>query len=218
MTYEVDRAFDEACDNPDVKVIVLLGAGEHFCSGHDLGSKEHLADLQSRSYESMGFPGPGGDYKKWSDTDVEMCLKWRQLPKPVICGVKGFTIYHGCAVMSIADVVVAADDSKIMPSLVEYTSLPWDLALNTRKAKEIMMLQRFILADEAEQLGLINRVVAKANLEREVYAMARGVARADPFHLRMMKLAANQAQDSAGMSTHVRSTTSLWMPHCWGPL
>ena len=51
-----------------VRVIILRGNGEHFSSGHDLGSKAHLDDLQRNSYESMGYPGPEGDYKKWSDT------------------------------------------------------------------------------------------------------------------------------------------------------
>ena len=110
--------------------------------------------------------------KKWADLDVEMCLRWRQLSKPLLCGVKGYTIYHGCAVMSVADIIIAADDSRIMPSLVEYTSLPWDLALNTRKAKEILMLQRFVLAAEAEELGLVNRVVSAAALDSELRAMA----------------------------------------------
>lgn len=215
MTYELDQAFMDACDDPRVRVIVLRGNGDHFSSGHDLGSKEHITDLANNSYASMGYPGPAGDYKKWYDLDVEMCLKWRQLSKPLLAGVKGYVIYHGCAIMSCADIVIAADDVKIMPSLVEYTSLPWDLALNAKKVKEIMMLQRFVLADEAEQLGLVNRVVPAAALDEELVKMAAVIAKASPFHLRMMKLSANQALDNAGMTTHVRSTLSHWAAYRW---
>ncbi len=44
-----------------------------------------VKDLKERNY----YPGPLGDFEKWSEMDTEMCLKWRQIPKPVVCGVKG---------------------------------------------------------------------------------------------------------------------------------
>jgi enoyl-CoA hydratase/carnithine racemase len=58
-----------------------------------------------------------GDYERWYSLDLEMCLRWRSIRKPVICAAKGFTIYHGAAVMSVADIVIASDDLKYMPSL-----------------------------------------------------------------------------------------------------
>ena len=116
MTHEIDAAFNAAVEDASVRVIVLRAEGDHFSSGHDLGSKEHIADLEANPYSKH----PEGDYKKWLDLDTEMCLKWRQLPKPIVCGIKGYTIYHACAVMSCCDIILAADDAKIMPSLVEY--------------------------------------------------------------------------------------------------
>lgn len=101
-TYEVDRAFSAACEDETVGAIVLCGAGDHFCSGHDLGSPEQVADLEATPYQ----PGVRGDMKKWRETDSEMCLKWRSLPKPTICAVQGYCIYHGCAVVSSCDVVI----------------------------------------------------------------------------------------------------------------
>jgi len=53
-----------------------------------------------------------GDYEKWSELDVEMCLKWRQMRKPLICGVSGYVVYHGTALMSCADIVIASSDVK----------------------------------------------------------------------------------------------------------
>eukprot|EP00041_Stephanoeca_diplocostata_P027397 m.752407 g.752407 ORF g.752407 m.752407 type:complete len:290 (-) comp23169_c0_seq16:78-947(-) len=198
-----------------VRVIVLRGNGEHFSSGHDLGTKEHSLDLQQDSYTSMGYPGPSGHYKMWSDLDVEMCLRWRQLSKPLIIGIQGYCIYHACAVMSCGDIVIAADNAKFMPSLVEVTTLPWDLALNTKKVKEILMMQRFILSHEAERLGLVNKVVEGGKLDTELQRLASIVAKGDPFHLRMMKQAANSAQDNAGYTAHIRSSLSHWMSYRW---
>jgi enoyl-CoA hydratase len=104
-----------------VGAIILCGAGDDFCSGHDLGSPEQLADIAANPYEV----GVRGDVKKWRETDSEMCLKWRSLPKPTICAVQGYCIYHACAVASSCDIILAADDAKFMPSLVEATFLPW---------------------------------------------------------------------------------------------
>eukprot|EP01051_Picozoa_sp_SAG22_P002015 SAG22_NODE_86_length_21440_cov_288.248700_2_plen_273_part_00 len=203
-TQEVDAAFAAACDDDTVGAIVLCGAGENFCSGHDLGSAEHVADLAADPYEA----GVRGDYKKWSTLDAEACLRWRSLPKPIVAAVQGFCIYHGCAVASSADLIIAADDAKFMPSLVEATFLPWDV--HPRKAKEIMMLQRFVLAEEAESIGLVNRVVPAADLQREAMAAAVQLAAGDAFHVQMMKLACNQAQDGVTLTAGVRSTLSHW--------
>jgi enoyl-CoA hydratase len=101
MTYELDAAFARACNDPQVRVIVLRSEGKHFCSGHDLGSEVGLRELGAPpAYE----PGVGGDFEKWSELDVEMCLRWRDLRKPLVAGVKGYCIYHGVAIASCADV------------------------------------------------------------------------------------------------------------------
>ena len=59
-TYEVDEAFAMAVDDTAVGAIVLCGAGDHFCSGHDLGSPEQVADMEAKPY----LEGVRGDYKK----------------------------------------------------------------------------------------------------------------------------------------------------------
>lgn len=217
MTFELDAAFKAACEDPRVKVIILRGEGDHFSSGHDLGTKEQNHDLRTSGWGG-GFKyqkGPSGTYRMWSENDVEMCLSWRQLAKPVLGGVKGYTIYHGWAVAASCDILLAAEDVKIIPGLVEMNSLPYDLALNSRKAKELLFNRRYVLAEEAEELGMVNRVVKKEDLDEELIKMAKVIAKADPFHLRMMKLTVNQAQDAAGMSTSMRSALSAFGASTW---
>jgi len=206
MTLELDNAFGKAADDTRVKVIILRGEGPHFSSGHDLGTTEQNDDLERKPYEL----GMRGEYEKWASLDVEMCLRWRQIPKPVLCGLKGYTIYHACSMASIADIIIAADNLKYFPSLIEYNPLPWDLNLNTRKTKEIYFLQRFILAEEAKELGLVNLVVPENALDEELIKMGKHIAKADSFYLRMMKLTCNQAQDNAGLTVHTRSSLSHW--------
>jgi len=205
MTLELDRAFQNAAVDDKVKVIILRGEGTSFSSGHDLGTPEQNADPV---WNTLSTTGMRGNYEKWSVLDTEACLRWRSIRKPVICAAKGFVVYHAYAVMSIADIVVAADDLKIMPSLTQFPSVTWDLALNPRKAKEIYMMQRFVLADEAEELGLVQRVVPKAKLDEECVRLARVLGKSDAFHLRMMKGSVNQSQDAAGYTTNMRNNLS----------
>lgn len=152
MAFTLDAALQAAEEDPRVKVIVLRGEGENFSSGHDLGTKEQIADVQARNYPV----GPAGHYTYWSQNDLELCLKWRNLSKPLLGGLKGVCIYHAWAVAATCDILLAAEDAKIMPGAPsQYSSMPWDVALNARKAKELLMTQRFILADEAEELGMV---------------------------------------------------------------
>jgi enoyl-CoA hydratase/carnithine racemase len=211
MTTELDEAFKLAVRDHEVRVIVLRANGANFSSGHDLGSDLQISDLQNRNFP----PGPMGDVENWSECDTEMCLRWRQIPKPIVCGVKGYTIYHGTALLAIADVALAADDLRYMPSLIEYNSLPWETGLSVKRSKEILFLQRFVLAEEAASLGIVNRVVPAASLDTELLRLAHQMARTDPMHLRMMKSMVNQAQDAAGIEGFARAGLSHWAAWRW---
>jgi enoyl-CoA hydratase len=195
---EMDDAFARAADDPDVRVVVLAGVGEHFSAGHDIGTPEHLEDLERRPYE----PGMRGSYKRTWDLNVENTLRWRNHPKPTIAMVQGYCIFGGWIIASGMDLVFAVDDAKFLPSLFQYFSVPWDLGV--RKTKEVLFESRFLSAHEAMELGLVSRVVPRERLEEETMAYARRVAENDPFQLRMIKQAVNQAQDAQGFSRSVR--------------
>lgn len=132
MTNELDIAFTAAYQDPEIRVIILRGEGKHFSSGHDLGTPEQNADTNWTALSSNGFRG---EYEKWSTLDADYCLKWRSLGKPVICVLKGYCVYHACSLAAVADMVVAADDLRYMPTMVQAFFLPWDLALNARKVR-----------------------------------------------------------------------------------
>jgi enoyl-CoA hydratase len=98
---------------------------------------------------------------------------------------------------------------------VEYNTIPWDIGV--RKAKELVFESRFIGAAEAERLGLLNRVYAGAELERETMAWARRVAEQNPALLRLAKVQMNKAQDAQGFTNAVEDSLGdycamMWMP------
>ena len=83
---EMDAAFAEAVADDDIRVIVLAGAGEHFSSGHDLGTPDEKADALARPYAE----GARGHMQRSWSLYVENSLRWRELPKPTIASVQGY--------------------------------------------------------------------------------------------------------------------------------
>ena len=194
---ELDAGFRQAAEDDDVGVIVLMGEGDHFSAGHDLGTPDEQADRQARPYAE----GVRGRFKRSWDLYIDYGLRWRQIPKPTIAAVQGYCIYGGWMIAAACDVVFAADDALFLPANFQYFSVPYDM--NPRKAKAILFESRFVDAAEAEQLGFVERVVPRARLLDEVMEYARRVAENDPFYLRMVKLAINQADDERGFSQHI---------------
>lgn len=199
----LDEAFARADADPNVRVIVLFGAGDHFSGGHDLGSPDDRADRAARPLQ----PGLRGRFDHSREQFVDKTLRWREVPKPTIAAVQGYCIFAGWLVASAMDVIFAADDALFLGANFQYFSIPWDLP--ARKAKEILYESRFIDAAEAHKLGLVNRVVPRSNLESETLDYARRVAENDPFQLRMIKMAVNQVQDTQGFRAHINAAHTM---------
>ena len=196
---ELDQAFDHAAQERAVRVVVLFGSGEHFSAGHDLGSSEELADREERPFQA----GLRGRFDHSREQYVEKSLRWRNIPKPTIAGVQGYCIYGGWILASAMDIIYAADSAMFLASNFQYFTVPWDI--HPRKAKELLYESRFIDAQEALELELVNKVVPSAALRNEVMEYAARVARNDPFQLRMIKAAINQIQDSQGFQAHINA-------------
>ena len=202
---EMDRAFIDANADDDVRVIILAGAGENFCSGHDLGTSEDKEDNKRRPFPK----GVRGEYARSRQLFLDNTLRWRDLDKPTIAQVQGWCIFGGWMFAAAMDLVVASDDAKFLPSLLQYFSIPWDIP--PRKAKEILFQSRFVDAAEAARLGFVNIVVPRDQLENETMALANRIAESDRFTLRMLKWAINSAQDEMGYSNAIRNAHSHHM-------
>lgn len=196
---ELDEALDTAMADDAVRVAIVRGAGGNFSSGHDLGTAEQRADAKER-----GIPDGGRRfYENFRHYNLDLTLKWRNLPKPTIALVEGFCIYGGWMIAAAMDLVFAASDARFLPGFVEYFSVPWDLP--PRKAKELLFESRFLTADEAHALGFVNRVVAPERLEEETLDYAKRVAENGQLVVRLSKLAVNKAQDAQGFSANMEA-------------
>ena len=202
---ELDAAFAEAATDDEIRVIVLAGEGEHFSSGHDLGTDEEIADAKARPWPK----GPRGDMQRSWTLYVENSLRWRDLPKPTIAQVQGYCIFGGYLIASVMDLIVAADNARFLPAHLQLFTAPWDLGI--RKSKEILFENRFIEADEALEIGLVNRVVPRDRLEKETLELASRIARQDSLSLRVSKASINNAQDAMGYRTMTQAAHASYM-------
>ncbi|MDT3444100.1 MULTISPECIES: enoyl-CoA hydratase [unclassified Pseudofrankia] len=199
---ELNDAWVKAAEDPDVKVIILRGEGKHFSAGHDLKpdpstpvpakmTLEHIYQVEARRY-------------------LEFSLRWRNIPKPSIAAVQGRCIAGALLLCWPCDLIVAADDAKFSDPVVamgiggvEYHGHTWELG--ARKAKEILFTGRAITAEEAEKVGMVNKVVPRADLDKETRVLAEQIAAMPSFGLRQAKRAVNQTLDVQGFYAAIQS-------------
>ncbi len=202
---ELDAAFAEAMADHDVRVAVLFGSGDHWSSGHDIGTPEELADREARPYPD----GILGVHQRSWDWNVENTMRWRDLPKPTIAAVQGLCIYGGWMVAAAMDLIVASDDAQFIPGLFQYQVTPWDIGF--RRAKDLLWEQGLIDAARAHELGFVSEVVPRAELEARAMAKAGRIARMHPIAAQMIKRQVNDAQDAMGFRAAIAAGHSAYM-------
>ena len=132
------------------------------------------------------------------------------MPKPSIAAVQGKCIAAGLMLCWPCDLIIAADNAEFSDPVlfmgingVELHAHTWELG--PRKAKELLFTGGAITAAEAEQLGMVNKVVPLDELVGATMEMAHRIAKVDPFALRMAKRAVNHTLDIQGYSTAIDS-------------
>jgi enoyl-CoA hydratase len=198
---ELIDALTQADDDDEVRIIILAGAGDNFCAGHDLGSKEELAYRKEHPYPTA----PWGLLKELDKYMWNFAMSLRDIGKPTIAMVQGYCILGGWKLTMACDLIIASEDAKFADRAVrwggtnvQYTTLFSELG--PRKAKEYLWTGDFLSSQEAWRLGMVNRVVPREHLEEETMALAKKLALNDPIALKLSKAAVNQAMDIMGQT------------------
>lgn len=191
---ELAAALDEASRNEAVRVIVIGGTGPHFSAGHDLKEgqlkRAHFTVEQRYAYEELRY--------------LDYSLRIWDCPKPTIASVRGAAIAGGFMVANMCDLIVASDTAffadpvcrTLGAAAVEVLVHPWVMGLRT--AKDFLFTGRRMYAEEAHRIGMVNRVVADAELDAATMALAEEIAAAPPFAIKMTKRSLNRSFDIQG--------------------
>ncbi len=187
---ELSRHLKTAMDDPGVRVVVLAGSGSVFCAG---------ADLKSR--------GAGVADGMSENAFVEILKQMREGPKPVVCAVNGHAFGGGIGLIAAADIAIAVRSAKfsfcevrigVIPAIISVVVLP---KLGEHHAMRLFLTGERFSAAEALGYGLVHRVVAEHDLEREVQAeidaIAKGAPNAVAAAKRLVREAPRLAPDDA---------------------
>lgn len=173
------RAFDDAADATDVRVVVLTGAGDKaFVAGADISEMSGLTPVEGRDFSLRG---------------QRMMRRVEKMPKPVIAAINGFALGGGLELAMCCHLRIAADKAKVGQPEINLGLIPGFggsqrlLRLAGRAATlELCLTGAPVNAERARELGIVNRVVPAAELMAETTKLATQLANAAPLALRAM--------------------------------
>jgi naphthoate synthase len=202
---EMIRAMDDVRDDEKIGVVILTGAGDNaFCSGGD-----------QRVRGTGGYVGSDG-VPRLNVLDLQMRIRY--LPKPVVAMVAGYAIGGGHVLHLVCDLTIAADNARFGQTGPRVGSFDAGFGssymariVGQKKAREIWFLCRQYDAKEALEMGLVNTVVPLAELETTTIQWCREMLQHSPTALRFLKMAMNADCDGqAGMMAFAGSATLMY--------
>lgn len=191
MFSELRLAFERAGGDDEVRCVIVTGAGGAFCSGADLSDPANLADSPLEFRDRM--------------EDIHAIVRaFVECPKPTIAKVTGVAAGAGCNLALGCDLIVASRDASfaelfVKRGLVVDFGGTWALtrALPLHRAKELAFLGETISAEEADRLGLLNRLCEPEEIDEVVKDLAARLAGLPPRSLRLMKQSLNRASEKS---------------------
>ncbi|MBW1900935.1 MAG: enoyl-CoA hydratase/isomerase family protein [Deltaproteobacteria bacterium] len=199
----VDALRDVEKDN-SIGVVVAKGAGDAFCVGGDISMFKDF-DLQSG--------------RATADECFRLGSVMRRMGQPIIASVHGFCMGWGLEFVTFSDLCIAADNAVFEQPELKVGSTPmwgatqmFPLMIGDKRAKEAVLLSKRFTAEEAEDWGLINKVVPLADLENETDKWCKRILSMSPQSTRTAKIAMNALPDLLGMA--YRHAVAI-VPHMW---
>jgi enoyl-CoA hydratase len=200
---EIVRALQEADQDPEVRVMIVRGAGKSFSAGYDLGGGN----------EGLPHPWytPGGD-GHWPRHVTQGWMSIWELAKPVIAQVHGFCLAGGSELATCCDLVYMADDAQMGYPAVRF-GVPdnhfhaWFVGM--RKAMEMMVTGDSLSGVECARLGWANASYPAHELEKKVLEIAQRIATVPPDLVQLNKRVVHRQMEIMGLHTGIRAGSEL---------
>ncbi|WP_168928936.1 enoyl-CoA hydratase/isomerase family protein [Paenibacillus dokdonensis] len=189
MMSELTDCFQKLDEQIDVLAIILTGCGKAFMAG---------ADIEEYSGFDLGA------FFAFQNKGRQMYRAIEECSKPVIAAVNGYALGGGFEMVLACDLVIASDRAKFGLPEINLGLVPGGggvqkalRAVGPYVAKEILMTGRFLLAEEARELRIVNRVAAPDQLLEEAMTMAKDIARKAPLAVQGLKKLVNEGRDAS---------------------
>lgn len=209
MVHAVDDCLEEARRDYDVKVVVIKANGKGFCAGHDMSRDAYPEFAASQE-------GIGSNWQGSHELFLWPTLRFFEFPKPMIAQVHGYALGGGTYWALLPDMTIAADDAFFQMPLVPglgfaggETMIEPYVFMNWKRTAEYLYTAQVVPAEEAFRMGMVNRVVPRADLESTVEALAARIARAPLSTLMATKSMIVRAWEQMGMRQHLQLSADL---------
>lgn len=198
----LEAAIVRAVKDPEVRAVILTGAGRAWTTGFDLGGED--------------FEMTADQWRNDIGENMRRLRLIREAPIPIIAAVNGYALAGGLELMMCCDMTIAAEDAKFGEPEVRHVSapptlmLPWTVPMI--HARHLMYTGDLIDGREAHRIHLVNKVVPADQLMAEAERLARKCARIPGTAIKYAKAALNHQQQTAGLEsswTYNRETTAI---------
>jgi enoyl-CoA hydratase/carnithine racemase len=199
-----EDACNDAKKDKAIRVVVIKGAGRCFSAGYD------ISDL---SNSGIGKPIDEDRYDYWAHhvNRYIRCI-WEH-PKVFIAQVHGFCLAGANDMAGLCDITVASEDAVFGYPAVRYGTLPntftWPYLIGLKKSKELAFTGNLIDAQEALDIGLVNKVVPKNKLEEEVGKLADAIIKVPAMTVKLAKISVNNMFELMGFRQGIQQNREL---------
>ena len=180
LARELNEALIELDNDENIRVVVVRGAGKGFSAGIDV---------------SEFFGKTQVEYYRWVSLMERMTLVIASMKKPVIASAHGFAVANGAGLIAACDLAVVAEGTKIGATAINVglfcmgPAVPMSRSMGRKRCLEMLLTGEMIDAHQAEQWGLVNKVVPTEKLEDATMELAQKLAAKSPLALEMGKRA-----------------------------
>ena len=191
---ELDSTIDAVGSNPEIRALVVTGAGRAFIAGADIAEMKSMTPLKAEAFSASAH---------------RIFARLEELPIPTIAAVNGFALGGGCELALACDWIYASTNARIgqpetrlglIPGfggtsrLVRRVGLAW--------AKELVLVAENLVAEEAERIGLVNRIFPPEALLPAALAAGEAIAARGPIAIRIAKQVMQDGQDADVRTAH----------------
>lgn len=218
---ELNAALNVAEADDNVNVVVLRGAGSCFSAGHDMKQFPRDPAAFGAPEGQMWFHGDTEKLRQFVYKIFRNFLNLHYLRKPTIAQVHSHCVAGGWVLASMCDIIVASEDAVFSDPVLRMAALgvevlvePWDVGI--RKSKELMWTGERLPAEEALNLGMVNKVVPRDKLEEETMQLAHKIAQTPTGAVQASKRSINHALDLMGWRLSHEYHVEQWLANHFG--
>lgn len=186
LAAELNDALESMDNNPNVRVILIKGTGKAFCAGIDVNELEGKTAME---------------YRAWIEHMERPLISIARLKKPIIAQVQGVAAANGMGLAVAADLTIAAENVKMGLTAINVglncvgPIIPVARCVGRKKALELLLFGELVKGPELKELGLVNRLVPKEQLEEEALLWAEKLAKKSPIAVQIAKQGFYSSED-----------------------